>query len=370
MGFVVKKHSKHNYRLVEESWTPVRKESTVAREAYPALGFRYDMTLEEARLRASQINRQNQIDSKKIAATSKRISDDKKIDEAFLPEFLTAGFEAELNETYSDNTERLNNLLKQWVIVKKMISHLALDTQKFYDERAKFHNYYKSKKWSPDYIKKLNRLTNLYGQFVSRKTNQFYKDIPRISSNLKEKIFELREKETGLKTAADPLLWTDLYNSKSTFENRELVFQWNWLFIGLWLGLRPKEIDSLVNTKSWYVEKDKEKNIMVLYVYQSKLVGLSKDKRWKPIPLYFDEQKEAYKLITNLQFERPLNKTLKKIFKTKIESYSPRKGFSDLMLGLGFSLEDVSIFLGHADISMTWKHYKNKKVFTLPKKVS
>lgn len=38
------------------------------------------------------------------------------------------------------------------------------------------------------------------------------------------------------------------------------------------------------------------------------------------------------------------------------------------MLVKGFKLEDISIFLGHQDISMTWKHYKNKKEFSLSKK--
>ena len=102
-------------------------------------------------------------------------------------------------------------------------------------------------------------------------------------------------------------------------------------------------------------------------VYQTKLSSLSKDKRWKPIPLYFTEQKEAFKIIKSGQFKRPLNKTIQRLMDGQIETYSPRKGFVDLMLERGFALEDISTFLGHADINMTWRHYKDKFAFKLPK---
>lgn len=372
MGFVVKKSTRTNFRLIEELWTPVRKEIVVPREAYAALGFRYDMTLEEARARAKQINRQNQIESKRIVAAAKRIADEKDINAAYLPELLVAGFEKELRETYSDNPERLNNLLKQWSIVKKMVSALALDPKDFYDERQKFFNYYKQKAWAPDYIKKLTRLTNLWGHFYSRRTNSFFQPLPKMSSTQVQKIADIRDGMEGLKTAADPLNWAALKNAKSSFENNDLIKQWNWMFIALWFGLRPKEVDGLADPKNWKIETDKRNNIQVLSVYQTKLTGLAKDKRWKIIPVYFSEQKEALKLITSNEqnFKRPLNKTLKRLLKGKIETYSPRKGFTDLMLERGFSLEDISVFLGHSDISMTWKHYKNKMTFKLPGKAS
>jgi integrase len=38
-----------------------------------------------------------------------------------------------------------------------------------------------------------------------------------------------------------------------------------------------------------------------------------------------------------------------------------RKGFIDLMLDHGQSLEDISAWLGHQNIEMTWQKYRNKK---------
>lgn len=370
MGFLVRKSNKTIFRLIQEIWTPERKSVVVPREAYAALGFRHDMTLDEAKARAKQINKQDQLESRKIAAAAKRIADVKEINFAYLPEALTVSFEEELTETYADNPGRLTTVSKHWSTIKKMISELALDPKDYYAERQKFFNYFKKQSWSPDYIKKLTRLINLWGHFYSRRTNSFYQPIPKLSGVQINKIVELRDGKPGIKTAADPLAWSDLKKVKSSFEHDNLVLHWNWLFIGLWFGLRPKEIDGLTNSKNWKIETDARSKTKVLMVYQSKLTGVAKDKRWKPIPICLPEQKEALKLIETKEFKRPLNKTLRRFFETKIETYSPRKGFTDLMLEKGFSLEDISVFLGHADISMTWKHYKNKMTFKLPDKIN
>lgn len=108
--FIVKKHSKHTFRLIEEKWTPKRTTVTIPRESYPALGFNYNMSLEEAKLRASQINKQNLIESKKIIQAAKRLEDEKEINSAYLPEYLTASFESELQDEYEDNPDRLETI--------------------------------------------------------------------------------------------------------------------------------------------------------------------------------------------------------------------------------------------------------------------
>lgn len=374
MGYFVRKSNK-GFRVVEQTWTPERKEQVVPREAYHSLGFRFDMSLEEARNRAKQINLQNQIEVKKKVAVAKRVADQKEINKAYLPEHIVAAFEEDLKDYYQDNEERLENLLKQWNIVKKMLSAIAIDPKDFYLERNKFFNYYREKAWGSNYIKKLNRLTNLWGHFYSRKTNSFFQAIPKLSGIQISKIQDVREKKlkeakltgkkSNMKTPADPLLWNDLKNVKSSFENSSLTLHWNWMFIGLWFGLRPIEIDSLKESKNYKIYEDS--GVEVISVYQSKLRHLPIEKRWKDIPIYTKQQKEAIQLIKMKAFKRPLNKTLGRFFNNKIETYSPRKGFTDLMLSLGFALEDISQFLGHTSIDMTWKHYKNKKSFKLPK---
>lgn len=65
MGFFIKQ-TKTGFRIIEEIWKPKRHIKTVPREGYPALGFRYEMTVDEAKARAAQINLQDQLDAKKI----------------------------------------------------------------------------------------------------------------------------------------------------------------------------------------------------------------------------------------------------------------------------------------------------------------
>lgn len=367
MGFVVKPSNKNNYRLVEEIWTPERKEKTVPIQGYMALGFDPNWTIEDARKRASQINLQNRLEAQKIAAAVRVKVTKDLINTAYLPSHLVQSFESELDENHSDNPKRLKNLMQHWRAAQLIVSTLELDPKDFHSERRKIFNHYRSKKWAPDYIKKLNSILNLWGTHCAKINNSFFLAIPKLSSTDVERISNLREDIEGRKTTADPLKWTDLKNKKSAFETDGLILQWNWLFIGLFFGLRPKEVDSLVNQKNWKIEWNEQNKVDVLMIYQSKLSSLSKEKRWKPIPITFEEQKEALKLIKNGEFKRPLNKTIQRILEGQIETYSPRKGFADLMLERGFGLEDISIFLGHSDINMTWRHYKDKFTFKLPK---
>lgn len=77
----------------------------------------------------------------------------------------------------------------------------------------------------------------------------------------------------------------------------------------------------------------------------------------------------ALGFIENSKLQRPCLKTLKKYLKDqKISLYGGRKGFTDLMLSYGQKIEDISVWMGHTSIEVTWRYYKNKlKVsFTKP----
>jgi hypothetical protein len=366
VGVFAKPSNKTKYRLVQEEWTPKRSCKAIPKEAYAALGFHPNMSFEEADARAKQLNLQDKLDKKAIIAATARVKHQTEVASAYLPEWLVKPFMVELTEMYNDNSERLDTVLKHWTTAQKLIAELELDSKNFFAERIKILTFYKLQKWSPDYIKRINRILNLWGGFVSRKTNTFYQPLPKLSNNQTQKIVELREDKDDIRKAAPALKWNDLNNKKSTFEHAGLLSQWNWLFIGLWFGLRPKEIDNLVKQGHLEIKFDDTNKIHVLAVYQTKLTSLPKEKRWKHIPIYCDEQKTALEIIKTGNFKRPLNKTLKRIFSEPIETYSPRKGFTDLMLEKQFSLEDISTFLGHCDISTTWRHYKDKFTFKLP----
>jgi integrase len=367
MGIFIRP-TKSSFRIIEETYVNGgRVVKTVPKESYPTLGFRFDMSLNEAKDRASQLNKQTLINSRKIAATKRQQELKASINEAFIPAKLEAEFRDQLDTEYEDNPDRLETINKHWSTAKKVISEVELDPKDYYVEKAQIFNYYKKKNWSPDYIKRITSILNRWGHFYSRKHNSFFQEIPKLTANQAQRIVDNRDSsDSHFRTAARPLLVRDLVNAKTTFEHSRLLAQWNWLYIGLWFGLRPTEIDNLKNNKYWKVIRDKEHQIDVLEIYQTKLTKLSRDKRWKQIPVYLPEQKEAIKLIESEAFKRPLVKTLTSKLGEGYDTYSPRKGFTDLMLERGFSLDDVSLFLGHESIDTTWKHYKNKRKFKLP----
>ncbi|MBI3295429.1 MAG: site-specific integrase [Deltaproteobacteria bacterium] len=140
---------------------------------------------------------------------------------------------------------------------------------------------------------------------------------------------------------------------------------YNWLFISVWFGLRPLEIDELQDKDTWTIRK--EGNIQVFTVYQSKLTSISRDKRWKLIPILFPEEEEAMRIIKSGEFSRPLVKTLETKVGEGITCYGGRKNFTDLMLDKGYSLESISAWMGHSSIETTWQKYKNRLAVSIKK---
>jgi hypothetical protein len=164
---------------------------------------------------------------------------------------------------------------------------------------------------------------------------------------------------------ADPLSPQELIEKR----NLLLGYNYHWLHLSVFLGLRPEEVDSLKDKKTFRV--DAQDGTPILWVFQSKLVGVSEEEAWKPIPLILREQEMCLEIIASGDFKRPLNKTLRKIFTSKrITGYSGRKAFTDLMLsdaGKNQNLEEISIWMGHKTIETTWKHYKQKQVVRFKK---
>ena len=134
----------------------------------------------------------------------------------------------------------------------------------------------------------------------------------------------------------------------------------------VWLGLRPQEIDNLHNLSLWKLEKNSTSTGKdILWVFQSKIVALPPEDRWKPIPIIFDEQKFALRMLEAKCFKRPLSKTMRLHFGKGTTLYAGRKGFVDLMLAKGHSIENISVWMGHSTLERTWRSYKQRRKFHL-----
>jgi hypothetical protein len=64
-------------------------------------------------------------------------------------------------------------------------------------------------------------------------------------------------------------------------------------------------------------------------------------------------------------FKRPILKTVRRHFGARVDLYGGRKEFPDLMLSLGHSLENISIWMGHSTLDRTWRSYKSRRRFHL-----
>ena len=103
----------------------------------------------------------------------------------------------------------------------------------------------------------------------------------------------------------------------------------------------------------------------ILWVFQTKIIALLPEDRWKPIPILFDEQQDALKILESGDFKRPLSKTMRLHFGVGIDPYGGRKGFTDLMLSKGHRIENISVWMGHSSMERTWRSYKGRTTFHL-----
>ncbi|MEQ1722190.1 MAG: hypothetical protein ABL930_03380 [Pseudobdellovibrio sp.] len=343
---------------------------TIEPTEYHLYGLKSDMSYEEAQQAAKQYREKTKLERHQTQVALKIQRTKKSVDKIYLPSHLTEPFIAELEVMYKNNHERLETVLQHWTSAQKIIEDIKQTPDRYFENRFAIYGYFKTKAWSPDYMKRITKILNQWGSFYGRKTGKYFEEIPRISGSWKEEVLDAREDKEHVRLPAQPLEWVHLQNSQTEFKNNNLEEKWNWMFIAFHFGLRPSEVDSLKNPKNFKIELDVVNKVQVLRVYQSKLKMLAKDYRWKTIPIHSKKQKKAIELIKLGQFDRPLTKTIKRIIGEKFDTYSPRKGFTDMMLADGWQLEDISVFMGHSSIETTWRHYKNKATFKMPKRAA
>jgi hypothetical protein len=126
-------------------------------------------------------------------------------------------------------------------------------------------------------------------------------------------------------------------------------------------GVRPQEVDNLKKKELWKIEEFNGKK--VLWLFQTKIVALPYEDRWKPISIIFEEQEFALRIVEGQNFKRPLVKTVRRYFGEGIDLYGGRKGFTDFMLSKDQVLENTSVWMGHSTLERTWRSYKQRKKY-------
>lgn len=362
MSFWVNKRKKQDgavyWRLMHTSWKDGRRtDHHIPVEQYLQHGFRPDMTLEEARARARQLNNQARLNKADVRAKTAALRSAKRssiVASAFLPPSLVDGFLIYLKQEVAIGPhaeQKWYKTLCHWSYVQKMVASVALPPSQWWESRRRFYDYTSKQATSPNYASKVLRVLNLWGTYQARHTGQSFIPVPPPSGYDREMIADAYSESDKKKKTSEALTPEALEQARSRLPEA----QWRWLYLTVWLGLRPPEADRITEAKL-----TKEQGVSVLWVYQSKLRGVRKEDRYKPIPLLYPEQKLCLKLMKQ-EIKRPLVKTVQRHVSHRLTLYGGRKGFTDLMLSKGQALEDISTWLGHSSIERTWRSYKQRQ---------
>lgn len=340
----------------------------IPKDRWRVLGFHHWMSLREAQARTRQLNAQLQLKRQEecLKKARERERDFRLRHEASLPDEFVCEFEARFvlprgilsPEQRRRCTKRRYTI---WHAAERMITTLGIDPSEWFYHINEIYDYFVERRLSLGYVQAILNMANLWGYFISRMLCKPFLPVPRPRGYERQRFIEsFYQKESLRRGPSQPITPDHIMNLKDKLNSKNL----NWLHVSAWFGLRPQEIDSLKQPCRWKVEI-LPTGRKVLWVYQTKIIALPPEDRWKPIPVVCDEQNFALKIIQDGNHKRPLLKTIHQHLGREYGLYGGRKGFVDLMLSKGHSIENISIWMGHSSLDRTWRSYKNKRVWHL-----
>lgn len=337
-----------------------KKEWDIPKQRWYSLGFQTSMTIEQARARAKQLNAKLHMkrhEGRRLALEDQAAELQIRFSAA-IPELYKQDFEQKYVFGRFNGPEWRKRFLRTWRAVQKLLLEIQLDPADWYDEMHRFYDYFHERKYSLSYIRRILQLANLWGYFLSRKLGQPFVRVPVPRGKEKERLLAAYFAKQGRHVCeSDPITPKQLEQVRTKLSKQHF----NWLYLSVWLGLRPMEIDQL-HDKSLYRLQKLEGGSALLWVYQTKLISVPPRYRWKLIPMVFEGQVDVLKIIESGDFKRPLNKTVRHHFGNHTTLYGGRKGFTDLMLDHQQQLENISQWMGHSTIERTWRSYKSRRI--------
>ncbi len=327
--------------------------------ALEALGFSNNMTPEQAKAHAKKLNKLSTLERKTQASKVKageRLTDLITIENSIIPADMSRAFIKHVEDNWYGGEYNLRKQILHWNTVQEILTALRIQPHEYFKRQKDFYKYFQKEGYGKSYVEKLLKVINQWGEFYSEESKTYFKKVPNPKGIVLEAIIDASDADGKGATPLTPQILMKL-------KDRLPQGQWEYLRATLWLGLRPSELDLMLEDSSKYRIKTQDET-QVLSIYQAKLTGVSKEKRWKHIPLIHTEQQAALMDILEERTRKPLVKTIQKACPKPagLGLYSGRKGFTDLMLSLGQTLENIAAWLGHASIERTWKHYKDKEI--------
>lgn len=345
-----------------------KKEWDVEKIKWKGLGFHSLMSIEEARVRAKQLNAQQFLKEQERRVQLRKVEEEQSSRryQSVLPTEFVDEFEARfLSSRDRFSKEGIKKRIRShsiWKAAQRLIIELQIDPSDWFYSKYEIYDHFHRRRLSLRYIRSILNFVNLWGFFISKKLARPFLSIPIPRGYERQRILEAFY-EKNKSTISNP-------SKEISPEQLDLIRgslnapNFNWIFISVWFGLRQQEVDNLKNNKLWKVET-LATGKKILWVFQTKIVALPPEDRWKPIPIIFEQQEFALRIIESGNFKRPLIKTIKNHFGEGTGLYGGRKGFSDLMLSKGQVFENISIWMGHSTLDRTWKSYKRRRKFHL-----
>lgn len=334
-------------------------ELMLPKHEWAAFGFKLEMTIEQARKHALSLNAQTRLEDSKErrAKINHQIQSEHKelVKTAYLPEQIVKDFEKKLEgDSYSDNFKEDSKIYYHWRTAKRIIASLDMPPSEWAENNRQVLK--KMEGLAPSTITRQIHLINAYGVFYSKKMGKFFEKVAKPKGAEIGRISDKYLDKTGGRTKEAKGVTLKLM-SKIAHTNELTQEEKNWCVVCLGLGLRPVEVKEVAkrDSKTLTILKSSVK------IYQSKLVSLPRNLRFKEVTIKHPFQKDAYNIIkSNDELVAPSVYKLRKILGDGYGLYSFRKGYTEIMITLGEPIERISSDLGHSSIERTWKSYRKR----------
>jgi hypothetical protein len=243
MSFRVNVQEKRHWSVIQEEWVDgKRKDKRVPKSDLLTHGFRPEMTIEEAKARARQLNSQNALqkqDARRKTAALERRKQASRIMSAYLPERECEDFErVSLFKRFARNnpeSPRYLKALSHWGYVQRMIADLtakglARDPSNWADEAADFYSYFVERSTSPKYVPKIIRMLNLWGAYQCKKHSKAFLEVDCPRGHDRGDIEDAYYKLKGRGKESEPLKPEMLEKARP---HLTVPGQYAWLYVSL-----------------------------------------------------------------------------------------------------------------------------------------
>ena len=356
--FVARKSGQNKFKISEiVEWVDGKpKTKSVPKNAWFQLGFRPEMSLEQAKARAKELNKTRQLEAKKIVSIGRRVEDVKQVRSVYLPSDLVSEFTQWLADNKVRGSKQKEKLFSHWELAQTIIAEAKLFPQDFYLNAGKLLSFFVRRKYSMSYVRKIMAVLNWWGTFYASKKSTPYYPLKNLDSSLTGEIERAYSESDGFVGPSDPLTPEMLEAKKSSMKPE----QWQWLYCTVWLGLRPSEIEQRnQKRRSFEIYFDEDAGCEVLRIFQPKLRN-KPDVAWKFIPLFLPEMITAAGYLSG-DLKAPTLKTMHATFKGRVTLYGGRQGFVSLMVNRhSQDINQVSNWLGHTNIYRTKRSYERR----------